>query len=164
VSARNSIDLDQDPSVIIATRIFDAPRDLVFDVWTDVKHLSQWWGPDGFTTTTRAFDPRPGGIWRFVMHGPDGRDYQNRISYDEVIKPERIVYSHGGADDAEPVQFKVTVTFEDIKGKTRLTMRAQFPSAAERQRVIAAHGADKGLVQTLARLEQHVAAIAAVQS
>jgi uncharacterized protein YndB with AHSA1/START domain len=62
------------------------------------------------------------------------------------------------------VQFKVTVTFEDIKGKTRLTMRAQFPSAAERQRVIAAHGADKGLVQTLARLEQHVAAIAAVQS
>lgn len=169
MSARNSIDLDQDPRAIIATRIFDAPRDLVFEAWTDLKHLAQWWGPNGFTTTTRSFDPHSGGVWRFVMHGPDGRDYQNRITYEEITKPERIVYSHGGADDVEPVQFKVTVTFEDVSGKnmggkTRLTMRMQFPSEAERQRVITTYGADKGLVQTLARLEQHLSEMASVLS
>jgi hypothetical protein len=73
VAARNSIvDLDRDPKAIVATREFDAPRALVFEVWTDPKHLSQWWGPTGFTTTTSAFEMKVGGVWRFVMHGPDG--------------------------------------------------------------------------------------------
>ena len=58
-----------------------------------------------FTTTTSSFDMRPGGVWRFVMHGPDGRDYQNRITYDEIVPPERIVFHHGGGEDVEPVQF-----------------------------------------------------------
>jgi uncharacterized protein YndB with AHSA1/START domain len=160
MAAGNSIDLESDPRAIIATRVFDAPRDLVFAVWTDPAHLAQWWGPNGFTTTTHSFDMRAGGIWRFVMHGPDGRDYQNRITYEEVVRPERIVYRHGGGEDVEPVQFKTTVTFEDVGGgsnrKTRITMRGDFPSAAERDRVIKEYGADKGLVQTLARLEQHV--------
>jgi uncharacterized protein YndB with AHSA1/START domain len=129
-------------------------------VWSDPKHLSQWWGPNGFTTTTRAHDFRKGGVWRFVIHGPDGRDYENRITYDEIVKPERLVYSHGGGDDVEPVRFQVTITFEDLDGKTKLTMRMVFPSAAERTRVIETYGADKGLVQTLARLAEHVAAIA----
>jgi uncharacterized protein YndB with AHSA1/START domain len=158
---KNSIDLDQDPRSIIGTREFGAPRDLVFSAWTDPKHLSQWWGPNGFTTTTSSFDMRPGGVWRFVMHGPDGRDYQNRITFDEVVPPERIVYRHGGGgDDFEPVQFKQTVIFEDLGGRTRITWRGDFPSAAERDRVIKEYGADKGLAQTLARLEQYVAAIA----
>jgi uncharacterized protein YndB with AHSA1/START domain len=87
VSERNSIDLHSDPLSIIGTRVFDAPRDLVFEVWTDPKHLSQWWGPNGFTTTTGHFDMRPGGVWRFVMHGPDGRDYQNLITFEEVARP-----------------------------------------------------------------------------
>jgi uncharacterized protein YndB with AHSA1/START domain len=159
VSARNSIDLEQDPRSIIATRVLDAPRELVFAVWSDPKHLSQWWGPNGFTTTTRAHEFRKGGVWRFVMHGPDGRDYENRITYDEIVKPERLVYSHGGGDDVEPVRFQVTVSFEDLDGKTKLTMRMVFPSAAERARVIETYGADKGLVETLARLAEHVAAI-----
>jgi len=158
VSEKNSIDLVQDPRAIVGIRVFDAPRDLVFEAWTDPKHLAQWWGPNGFTTTTSAFDMRPGGIWRFVMHGPDGRDYENRITFDEIVRPERIVYHHGGGDDVEPVQFRTTVTFEDLGGKTRLTMRGVFPSATERDRVIKDYGADKGLVQTLARLEEFVAA------
>jgi len=82
VSARNSIDLS-DPLAIVGTRVFDAPRALVFEAFSDPIHLSQWWGPDGFSTTTQSFDFREGGVWRFVMHGPDGRDYQNRISYEE---------------------------------------------------------------------------------
>jgi uncharacterized protein YndB with AHSA1/START domain len=162
VAAANSIDLESDPQSIIGSRVFDAPRDLVFSAFTDPKHLAQWWGPNGFTTTTLAFDFRPGGVWRFVMHGPDGRDYQNRITYDEIVPPERIVYRHGGGEDVEPVQFSQSLTFEDLgNGKTRLTWHGTFPSAAERDRVIRDYGADKGLAQTMARLAEHVAALAA---
>jgi uncharacterized protein YndB with AHSA1/START domain len=104
VAATNSPALDA--RSIVITRVIDAPRDIVFEAWTDPKHLAEWWGPTGFTTTTSKFEMRPGGIWRFVMHGPDGRDYQNRVTYHEILRPERIVYSHGGGDDVEPVQFK----------------------------------------------------------
>ena len=160
MAAGSSIDLERDPRSIIATRVYDAPRALVFEVWTDPKHLSQWWGPDGFTTTTSAFDMRAGGVWRFIMHGPDGRDYENRITFDEIVRPERIAYHHGGGDDVEPVQFRTTVTFEDLNGKTRLTLHAVFPSAAERDRVIKEYGADKGAVQTLSRLADYLATMA----
>jgi uncharacterized protein YndB with AHSA1/START domain len=68
----------------------------------------------GVTTTTSAFDLTAGGVWRFGMHGPDGRDYQNRITFDEIKPPERLRYHHGGADDLEPVQFRTTATFEDL--------------------------------------------------
>ena len=156
MAARNSLDL-HDPRELVTTRVFDAPRELVWTAWTDPKHLAQWWGPNGFTTTTSAFDFREGGVWRFVMHGPDGRDYQNRITFDEIVKRERIVYHHGGGDDVEPVQFRTTVTFEELDRKTQLTMRAVFPSAAERDRVIKVYGADKGAVQTLARLADYLA-------
>jgi len=160
VAGKNSLDVEQDARSMVAIRIFDAPRELVFAAWTDPKHLEQWWGPTDFTTTTHSIDIREGGVWRFVMHGPDGRDYQNRITYDEIVKPERIVYRHGGGDDVEPVQFHTTVTFEDVGGKTRLTLQAVFPSAEERDRVIREYGADKGMVQTLARLEAHIASMA----
>jgi len=158
MAAKSSLDLESDARAIVAVRVFDAPRDLVFSVWTDPKHLARWWGPNGFTTTTSSFDMRPGGVWRFVMHGPDGRDYQNRITFEEVVRPERIVYRHGGGEDVEPVRFKTTVLFEDMGATTRLTMRMDFPSADERARVIKEYGADKGVVQTLSRLADFVAA------
>lgn len=162
MSARSSVDLGRDPCAIITTRVLDAPRELVFEVWSDPKHLAQWWGPNGFTTTTTAFDMRPEGVWRFVMHGPDGRDYENRITFDVIEKPNRIAYHHGGGDDVEPVQFRTNVTFEDIGGnRTRLTLHAVFPSAEERARVIREYGADKGAEQTLSRLADYVAKLAA---
>ena len=99
MDARNNPGTGQDARTIVTTRVFDAPRELAFEAWTNPKHLVQWWGPNGFTTTIRAIDVRPGGIWRFVMHGPDGVDYENRIVYNEIVKPERLVYSHGGGDD-----------------------------------------------------------------
>jgi uncharacterized protein YndB with AHSA1/START domain len=157
VSAEHSIDLERDPAAMIVSRVVNAPRALVFEAWTDPKHLARWWGPDGFTTTTSAFDMRPGGVWRFVMHGPDGRDYQNRITFDVIEKPQRIEYHHGGADDVEPVQFRTTVMFEDLgNNRTRITLHAVFPSASERDRVVKDYGADKGAVQTLARLAEYV--------
>lgn len=162
MDARNSIDVESEPQAIIASREFNAPRDLVFEAWTDPAHLSRWWGPDGFSTTTSAFDMRPGGVWRFVMHGPDGRDYENRITFDEIVAPERIRYHHTGGGDVEPVQFKTTVTFHDLGGgRTRVTLHAVFPSAAERDRVIKNYGADKGAMQTLARLADYVSKLAA---
>ena len=133
MGVKNNIDLDGDPRVIVGVRDFDVPRELVFEAWTDPKHLAQWRGPDGFTITTDSFDMRPKGIWRFVMHGPDGRDYENRITFDEIVKPERIAYRHGGGDDVEPVQFRTPVTFEDIGGRTRARhqgiRRGQGPGA-----------------------------------
>ena len=159
-ASSTDLDLDRDPRSIIGVREFDAPRDLVFSAFTDPKHLAQWWGPNGFSTTTSTFDMRPGGVWRFVMHGPDGRDYQNRITYEEIVPPERLVYRHGGGDDVEPVQFRQTIVFEDLGGRTRITWRGDFPSAAERDRVIKEYGAAKGLAETLARLSEYVAAIA----
>lgn len=160
MTEKNSIDLN-DPQSIVGTRVFDAPRELVFSAFTDPKHLAQWWGPDGFTLTTNSHDFRPGGVWRFVMRGPDGRDYQNRVTFEEIDPPKRLVYRHSGGDDVEPVQFTQTVTFEDLgNNKTRLTWHGRFPSAAERDRVIKEYGADKGLAQTMARLAEHVAALA----
>ena len=162
MAAKNSIDLETDPRSIIGTRVLDAPRAFVFAMFSDPEHLAQWWGPNGFSTTTHSHEFRAGGVWRFVMHGPDGRDYQNRITYGEIVPPERIVYSHGGGDDVEPVQFETTVTFEDLgDGKTRLTWHGRFPSAEERARVIKEYGADKGLVQTMTRLADYAAALAA---
>ena len=162
MAAKNNIDLETDPRSIIGTRVFDAPRDLVFSAWTNPRHLAQWWGPNGFTTTTHSFEFRAGGVWRFVMHGPDGRDYQNRITFDEIMPPEGIVYRHSGGDDVEPVQFTQTVTFEDLgNGQTRMTWHGKFPSAEERAHVIREYSADKGLVQTMARLADYAASLAA---
>jgi uncharacterized protein YndB with AHSA1/START domain len=159
MAAKSSLDLTSDPRAMIGTREFDAPRDLVYAVFTDPKHLAQWWGPNGFTTTTSSFDMRPGGVWRFVMHGPDGRDYQNRITYEEIVPPARIVYRHGGEPDVEPVQMRQTIVFDDLDGRrTRITWRLDFPSAAERERVIKEYAADTGMVQTLTRLADYLTA------
>jgi uncharacterized protein YndB with AHSA1/START domain len=157
VDASHKLDAEADRT-IVTTRVFDAPRELVFAAWTDPQHLAQWWGPDGFTTTTRSIDVRPGGVWRFVMHGPDGRDYENRITWYEIVRPERLVYSHDDGEDeaVEPIAFHTTVTFEDIGGKTRLTMHALFPSAAARDRVAREYGAVEGAQQHLARLAAHL--------
>jgi len=144
--------------MIVTTRIFDAPRALVFDAFSDPGHLARWWGPNGFRTTTSRFDFREGGIWRFVMHGPDGRDYENCITYREIKPPERLVYHHGDGEGVETISFENVLTFEDLGGRTRLTMEATFPSAELRDRVIRDHKADEGGAQHLARLSEYLEA------
>jgi uncharacterized protein YndB with AHSA1/START domain len=136
---------------ILVARVFDAPRALVFKAWTDAKHLAQWWGPNGFTITTREMDFRPGGVWRFVMHGPDGRDYKNENVYVEIAEPERLVYKHVSAP-----QFQMTVTFSDDAHKTKLTARMLFESAALRDKTVKEFGAVEGLRQTFGRLGEYV--------
>ncbi|HEX2204945.1 MAG TPA: SRPBCC family protein [Longimicrobium sp.] len=141
---------------MVLTRDFDAPRELVFRAFTEPAHLSQWWGPDGFTTTTHAIDVRPGGQWRFIMHGPDGTDYPNRIEYREITPPERLFYLHDSDVDDDPARMEVTVTFEDLGGRTRLTMRTLFPTAEQRA-ATARFGAVELGNQTLRRLGEHLA-------
>ncbi len=143
---------------IVFTRLFDAPRELVFKAWTEPQHVAQWWGPKGFTTTVHEMDVRPGGVWRFIMHGPDGVDYKNKIVFIEVVKPERLVYNHGADEEGDPGQFRVTVTFAERGGKTRLTMQGLFESAAERDKVVKEFGAIEGGNQTLDRLKDYLAA------
>src|SRR4051794_29231769 len=77
---------------IVFSRVFDAPRELVWKAWTEPHHVTKWWGPNGFTTTIHEMDVRTGGTWHHTMHGPDGTDYPNKSIFVEVVKPERIVY------------------------------------------------------------------------
>ena len=117
------------------TRIYDAPVQAVWDAWTDPEQVAQWWGPRGFTLTTHSKDLRPGGSWRYTMHGPDGVDYPNWTQYFEVEQYSKLVYDHGGNDD-RPALFRVTVLFSEIDGKTKMemSMRLPTPEAAEETR------------------------------
>jgi len=144
---------------IVFTRLLNAPRELVFDAWTDPKQIVLWWGPTGFTTTIQEMDVRPGGKWNIIMHGPDGTDYPNYSVYTEIVKPERICYSHtGGKKGDRGANFQQTATFEAVGNKTRLTMRMVFATAEERDYVVKEYGALEGGQQTLNRLEEHLAA------
>ncbi len=99
-------------------------------------------------------DVRPGGVWQYVMHGPDGTDFPNRIHYTEVVEPERLAYDHGGSAEGEPVSFQVTATFEDVGGKTKLTLRSLFPTAEALAFVVEKYGAAEGMVQHIDRLAE----------
>jgi uncharacterized protein YndB with AHSA1/START domain len=142
---------------IVVRRTFEAPRELIFSAWTDPRHVTHWWGPHGFSTTTSEMNVRPGGVWRFVMHGPDGVDYKNKIVYVEVERAERLVYDHAGEGDHDYVSFRSTVTFAEQHGKTTVTMRMVFPTAELRDDIARRHGAVEGANQTLQRLGEYVA-------
>ena len=140
---------------LVMSREFDAPRDLVFQAWTDPAHLPQWFGPDGFSLTVHECDVRPGGAWRFIMHGPDGTDYGNRVVYQEIVRPERLVYLHGEDVDDDPGAFHVTVRFEEVDGRTRMTQRILFNTAAQREGVVSFGAIELGK-QTMERLAAHL--------
>lgn len=140
---------------IVVTRLLSAPRELVWEVWTRPEHVPHWWGPNGFTTTIHEMAVQPGGVWRFIMHGPNGVDYPNRIEFVEVTRPERLMYLHG--DEKGEIHFHVTVTFEEQGGKTLVTLRSLFPTAAARDFVVKQHNAIEGGRQTLGRLDEYLA-------
>lgn len=140
---------------IVVARTVEAPRSLVFEACTDVKHLAHWWGPNGFTTTTHRFSFEPGGVWEFIMHGPDGTDYPEHIEYREIVPPERIVFLHGGSAD-DPDAFVSTMTFVERGSATEVTMRALFKTKAMRDKTVEQFGAIAGGKQTLGRLAAYV--------
>jgi uncharacterized protein YndB with AHSA1/START domain len=109
------------------TRVYDAPLSMVWDAWTVPEQVQAWWGPRGFTLTTHSKDLRPGGTWRYTMHGPDGVDYPNVATYHVVERHQRLVYDHG-ATDASPPRFQVMATFSESDGKTTLSLTFTLPS------------------------------------
>jgi len=140
---------------IVITRVIEAPRELVFEAFTELRHLSHWWGPEGFTTTTRAFEFSVGGEWDFVMHGPDGTDYQEWISWTEIAPPERIAMLHGESRD-DPNAFESVLTFAPDGVGTRIEMRTVFPSKELRDQAVEKYHAIEGGQQTLSKLAAYV--------
>lgn len=118
------------PNEIQITRVYDAPVKLVWEAWTDLKHVEKWWGPRGFSITTKSKDLRPGGKWIYTMHGPDGTDYSNITTYHEVVPYQKLVYDHG-ANEKRDKLFTVTVTFKEEKGKTVMAMTMAVATADE---------------------------------
>ena len=148
---------------IVISRIVDAPRELVFEAFTQVRHLSRWWGPEGFSTTTSAFEFRAGGEWVFVMHGPDGTDYQEWIRWTEIAPPERIAMLHGESRD-DPNAFESVLTFELDGTATRIEMLAVFPTKALRDEAVEKFHAVEGGQQTLGNLAAYVAELVQTES
>ncbi len=139
------------------TRIFDAPRELVFDAWTDPKHMTQWWGPKVFTNHSCALDVRPGGAWQITMRSPEGVDHQCRGIYSEVVKPERLVFSNDAYDHTRKPLLKgvTTVIFDDENGKTKLTVRSRAEGLVDYAPQML-KGMHQGWSQSLDKLAAHV--------
>jgi len=136
---------------LVITRTLNAPRELVWEVFTQPEHIKHWWGPNGFTNTISTMDVKPGGLWEFVMHGPDGKDYKNKSIYKEVVKPERIVFDHIGPN------FTATITFAEQGKGTFLTWRMLFDTREEFIQVVKTFKADEGLKQNIEKLEKYLA-------
>lgn len=165
---------DADREFVI-TRVFDAPRELVFDAWTEPRHMAQWWGPRTFTNPVCEMDVRPGGAYRIVMRSPDGIEYPLTGVYREVVKPVRLVMTmdasehpkewhdlidpHRAKDDHNPAgEMLSTVTFEEFQGKTKVTVRVLLKSAAVRDSMVKM-GMNEGWSQSLDRLGELLAKI-----
>src|SRR5579864_3139127 len=143
---------------IVISQVIGASRELVFEAFTRVRHLSHWWGPDGFTTTTRSFEFRVGADWDFVMRGPDGTDYQEWISWTEIVPPERIALLHGEFR-GDPNAFESVLTFVPDGAATRIEMRTLFPTKELRDTAIEHYHAIEGGQQTLSKLAAYVTEI-----
>jgi uncharacterized protein YndB with AHSA1/START domain len=138
---------------ILITRVFAAPQAMVWGAVADPWQVGQWWGPKGFTTMITEMDLRKGGKWKLVMHGPDGTNYPNEMTFTKVVPMERIeLQLVGGREGAEPLRFKKTMTFTDEEGGTRFSIRIEFGSAEERDQNVRDYGSIEGGKQTMERL------------
>jgi uncharacterized protein YndB with AHSA1/START domain len=141
------------------TRIFDAPRELVFRAWTDPKHLAQWWGPKYFTNTVCEADVRPGGALYIEMTDPDGVAHPTKGTFREIVPPERLVFTTTAFEDEAgnpQLEGLNTVTFEDYQGKTRLTLYVKILKATP-EVAWALAGMNEGWSQSLDKLAEELA-------
>ena len=111
---------------ILSSRLFRYPRTLMFRAWTEPELLARWWGPKGFTNTFHQFDLRPGGTWKFTMHGPEKGNYQNECVFFKIEEPTLIAWNRL----SQPI-FRVVATFEAEDRNTLLTFRMQFDTKEE---------------------------------
>lgn len=144
---------------IVISRVINAPPKMVFAAFTHVRHLSRWWGPEGFSTTTRSFEFRVGGVWDFVMHGPDGTDYQEWITWTEIVPAERIALLHGEFR-GDPNAFESVLTFTPDGAASRIEMHTVFGTKELRDEAVEKYHAIEGGQQTLGNLAAYVTEIA----
>jgi uncharacterized protein YndB with AHSA1/START domain len=153
MAARNSAGTESAPRELVVTRIFDAPRELVFMAWTEPKHLMRWFAPKGFTVPACEMDFRVGGAYRLCMRSSEGREHWVHGVYREIVAPERLVWT--GILEADGNETVATITFADHQqGKTRLTVHQTYSFESDSTR-----GANQGWTQTLERLAEYVAKI-----
>ena len=142
---------------VVLTRIFNAPRQLVFEAWTNPRYLARWWGQPGSTLRVCEVDLRPGGLWRFAQSGTDGNEYAFHGEYREVVRPERLVYTFTfDAEDWRERAVLVRLTFEDQKGKTKFTQIILHKTAEDRDKYLRA-GMERGAAASYDKLAEHLA-------
>jgi len=143
---------------LVLTRVFDAPRELVFKVWTDPKHVARWWGPHRFTNPVCELDLRPGGAILIHMRGPDGTVYPMTGVYQEILRPERLVFTSSALDASGNPMFEIltTVTFAEENGKTKQILRARVIKRTAQAAPYLA-GMEAGWTQSLERLAAYIA-------
>lgn len=155
-----SIAVEQTDTDITFTQVLDAPRELIFKVFSESEHVKQWWGPEDWTMPICTIDFRPGGVWLYCIRNTEGEEHWAKAEYHEIVPPELIVCTDNMVDArGNPIEGfpsrRVTVTFDDVGGKTRLRVHVQLESAADRKKLV-----DMGFVQhfpeTLHHLEQHL--------
>jgi uncharacterized protein YndB with AHSA1/START domain len=148
--------VDTSDREITITRVLNAPRELVFEVWTSPEHVDKWWGPDGFTNITTKMDVRAGGEWIYVMHGPNGMEFDNRMRFLEVVVPSKLVYLHDSGKDNDPSEFRSEITFESIGKQTKVTLKSIFKTKEAKEFVVREFGAIEGGKQTLAKCDEYL--------
>lgn len=134
-------------------RTFKVPIDLMWEMWTSPQHISNWWGPAGFTTTIHEMDICEGGEWRLTLHGPDGTKYPNRSVFKQIIPNRKIVFEHFNP------QFLTTVLFNSDAENTKLDWTLEFDTAEMREIIVTAHKAAEGQKQNLEKLEKYLSSV-----
>jgi uncharacterized protein YndB with AHSA1/START domain len=158
LNARTSAPVESSAWDLVMTRVFDAPRELVFKVWTETQHVAQWWGPKGFTNPVCEMDVRVGGAIRIHMRGPDGVVYPMTGVFKEIVAPERLVFVSSAIDDKGNSMFDIlsTVIFAEQRGKTALTLQLRvIKSTAAAPQYL--KGMEMGWTMSLDRLGEHLA-------
>lgn len=165
MAAKNTPTTAEEQALVI-TRVFDAPREIVFKAWSEPERLMRWWGPKGFTTPVCKIDFRVGGRFLNCMRSPEGQDIWSTGVYEEIVAPERIVCtdsfadekgnvvpaSHYGMTGEIPIEMRISVTFEDLGGKTKMTLRHAGLPAGEHF-----SGANEGWNQFFDKLAEELA-------
>ncbi len=146
-------------TAIKMTRMFDAPRDLVFEAHTSADHMSKWWGPRKYEVVSAEYDFRPGGKWRIAHRGPEGDEHGFRGEFREIVPPEKIVWTF--EYEGAPGQIAVeTMTLDEVDGKTMLTTISEAGSREARDAVLQS-GMEEGAAETWDRLEEYAQTLAA---
>ncbi len=150
---KSSMTINTDNREIVITREFDVPRDMVFRVYTDPKHLPQWWGPRGFTTRVEKMDVKPGGVWRYLQQDADGIEYAFNGVFHEVTPPERLVYTFEYEGIPPGHDMLETVTFEERGGKTIVTAVDSFKTVEDLEGMVQS-GMESGVDESFERLTE----------